>query len=656
MIRLAISISLVALACLSIEPASAQMGRFDFDRVDRMQAEQDQKITQALNTGKLTQGEASRLRSRMQEVASLEAQLKQSGDSLSREERRDLIGKLENINAAIDKEVNDGRFGGLGEIIGGANINSKQANIEQRIAQGVRDGSITNQEAADLRVKASRVGELENQMRVGGLSVAERERLNDELNRLNDDVHRQMRDGDTANTPGRGDAAVVTRQAELNSRIDAGLRSGKLTSAEGTRLKASAATIANLESRLRGGGLSPSERSSLNDELNRLSREIERQINDFETAQNLRNRWTPPVFNYDFGSVDRMQADQERRITEGLRSGKLSPREAERLRQKLAEVAQLESRLRRSGLAWNEARVLTDRLELIGDQIDSELNDGKFSGFFQLFSGAKIDSQQAYIDFRINEGLRNGSLTNQEATQLRSDYNRINTLEARLRAGGLSNFERDDISYELNKLSNQVYRQMHDVQTAYKPRPSTPYVGFGNRGSWAPQYDYSVSARALQEQRRKAKDAFKTGKINRRQYNNLLAKIQAVSNIEIELKNSNTGRMSWRDRLRMQDELDTLAHDVDRAINRRGGDRFNNLDAKQAGIQQVISAGVQDGSLSRREASELQNKYTRISDIETRLRASGNVLNANERDALSRELNQLSQEVYQQRHDRNRTF
>jgi hypothetical protein len=70
--------------------------------------------------------------------------------------------------------------------------------------------------------------------------------------------------------------SVDVRQADIQQRIDAGLRSGQLTSREAARLRGDYRTIAELEKTYRetGPGLTMSERRDLQLRLDRLSRQI----------------------------------------------------------------------------------------------------------------------------------------------------------------------------------------------------------------------------------------------------------------------------------------------------------------------------------------------------------------------------------------------
>lgn len=77
-------------------------------------------------------------------------------------------------------------------------------------------------------------------------------------------------------------AGINQRQDRQQDRIAQGIKSGSLTAREAKRLESLEARFARQEARLResGDGLSPKERAKLEEELNRLSRDIYRQKHD----------------------------------------------------------------------------------------------------------------------------------------------------------------------------------------------------------------------------------------------------------------------------------------------------------------------------------------------------------------------------------------
>ncbi len=75
-------------------------------------------------------------------------------------------------------------------------------------------------------------------------------------------------------------------------------------------------------------------------------------------------------------SVNQRQAQIERRIDQGIRSGALSRREAVNLRGEFRQIAQLEQRYRRSnGLSMSERRDLDRRFDALSRKVRIDKND-----------------------------------------------------------------------------------------------------------------------------------------------------------------------------------------------------------------------------------------------------------------------------------------
>jgi hypothetical protein len=76
-----------------------------------------------------------------------------------------------------------------------------------------------------------------------------------------------------------------------------------------------------------------------------------------------------------------------------------------------------------------------------------------------------INARQANLDYRIDQGVRNRSLTRAEAARLRVEYRSLKRLEARYRAtGGLQQWERVDLDRRFNALSARIRYERHDRQ------------------------------------------------------------------------------------------------------------------------------------------------------------------------------------------------
>jgi hypothetical protein len=77
-----------------------------------------------------------------------------------------------------------------------------------------------------------------------------------------------------------------------------------------------------------------------------------------------------------------------------------------------------------------------------------------------------INSRQANLNARINQGIRSGALTRNEAARLRADFNNLARLEAQYRRSrpGLTLAERRDLDRRFDALSARIRIQKHDRQ------------------------------------------------------------------------------------------------------------------------------------------------------------------------------------------------
>jgi opacity protein-like surface antigen len=252
----------------------------------------------------------------------------------------------------------------LGLMAGAANaqaawqpINQRQANLEQRIDVGVRNGQLTRAEADSLRAEFRSLSALEARYRAtGGLDNRERADLDSRFTSLSLRIRDERSDRQGANW-----TSINQRQAQLEQRIDIGLRNGRLTRAEADRLRAEFRSIAAIEARYRAtGGLDNRERADLDARFNALSARIRLQAND---------TWRPV-------GVNQRQANLNARIDAGVRSGQISPIEAARLRTEFAALARLEDQYRATGGLTNaERQDLERRFDSLGARIRFERRD-----------------------------------------------------------------------------------------------------------------------------------------------------------------------------------------------------------------------------------------------------------------------------------------
>ena len=79
---------------------------------------------------------------------------------------------------------------------------------------------------------------------------------------------------------------------------------------------------------------------------------------------------------------------------------------------------------------------------------------------------------------------------------------------------------------------------------------------------------------------------------------------------------------------------------------------WQNINARQARLDQRIDQGVRSGALNRREAVRLRTEFRDLVRLEARYRASGGRLTLNERRDLDRRFDGLSARIRFEKHDR----
>jgi len=161
-------------------------------------------------------------------------------------------------------------------------INERKDNQQQRIGEGVENGSLTANEASHLEKKEAKLNAEERRMKADGkLTPAERARLTRQQNALSKQIYNQKHDAQTQNVNPKSE--VGQRQREQQKRIGEGIENGSLNAREASRLEKQETHINREVARDRaanGGTLTPAEKAKVNRQQNRESKHIYRQKHD----------------------------------------------------------------------------------------------------------------------------------------------------------------------------------------------------------------------------------------------------------------------------------------------------------------------------------------------------------------------------------------
>ena len=155
-------------------------------------------------------------------------------------------------------------------------INQRKDNQQQRIGNGVENGSLTAGETRSLERQESDVNKEEHQMRAldnGKLTQQDRAVLNQQQNHVSKEIYQDKHNAATQNYKGE----VGARQRNQQERIGQGIKSGQLTARESAHLENQQAHLnkeIHNDRAANGGKLTPAERKQVNHQENKTSKAI----------------------------------------------------------------------------------------------------------------------------------------------------------------------------------------------------------------------------------------------------------------------------------------------------------------------------------------------------------------------------------------------
>ena len=192
-------LSAVALALAGLLGASlaahADGARTHSPRVNARQHNQHDRITQGVRSGELTRRETGRLAAEQRDIRQLERGYRSDG-TLTSVERRDLHQEQNQASRHIYAQKHDAQDRPAVPVATrDPGVNERQANQTARIAQGVKTGELTHDEAQDLRTERRDIRELEQGYKSdGALTREERTDLHQQLGQQSEQIYEEKHD------------------------------------------------------------------------------------------------------------------------------------------------------------------------------------------------------------------------------------------------------------------------------------------------------------------------------------------------------------------------------------------------------------------------------------------------------------------------------
>jgi len=172
------------------------------------------------------------------------------------------------------------------------------------------------------------------------------------------------------NTP-----ALDRAQQAISARIQQGMASGHITPSEARELLRRDREIDLRESRFKANGTAnPQERQQLRADVDSLGNEVERlMMNNSYVQPPANNAGTTPA-------IDNRQDNISQRIDEGVRSGRITQREARRLQRSERNIARHEAAYKRDGVVTlQERRQLRNELVQLNFEVERMMRNDRDS-------------------------------------------------------------------------------------------------------------------------------------------------------------------------------------------------------------------------------------------------------------------------------------
>jgi len=157
-------------------------------------------------------------------------------------------------------------------------INQRKNNQQERIGNGVENGSLTAGETHGLEKQESNINKEEHTMRAednGHLTAADRKALNQQQNHMSNEIYTDKHNAAHQNVNPQSE--VGQRQRNQQERIGQGIKSGQMTAREASHTEAREAGVNHEIARDRaanGGKLTAGEKAHINHQENRNSKAI----------------------------------------------------------------------------------------------------------------------------------------------------------------------------------------------------------------------------------------------------------------------------------------------------------------------------------------------------------------------------------------------
>ncbi|HMO23775.1 MAG TPA: hypothetical protein PKC98_22655, partial [Candidatus Melainabacteria bacterium] len=432
----------------------------------------------------------------------------------------------------------------------------------------------------DLKEEFQKVAEREATLKSYGRPLTSEESLAlaVDLEKISRELDLKMRTKDTEGSD------YKDKEAKVSARIAAGVVTGKLTLAEASYLKD---RLEKLEAkatewRKQGEGLSADESRALLLDLEKLSIQVERRLNDPR---------------YSWMGLSKAVADLQIRMEAAKEAGRISEADLTRLNKDLDKIKANWEQVRAAGTEGTYPLKDTVYIVFSLDQLSDKLADTLSDRDVEV---PELEARKTYIDQRIAAGVVSGRLTPDEGQRLLDEFDRINEKESVFRASKKELSERDKLALAVmvERLSTRVERSIHEG-ARYNP-------GF-------------------EQLRQKMKDAIEegiiAGSIVDEEAEKLKAELLRIESSEKSFRGMG-GDLTASQALTVAQSLVSLQEAIEEQLL-EADTVVIDLDKRREQLAQRISEGVVAGKLSAEDAEALRKEFERLDSLNKKYVSSG---------------------------------
>lgn len=542
----------------------------------------DTKIVRYSAEGRLGRDQVSDLKDRLEKIREEYKTFTANGAKPSMWQRTRVILELDKLNQDIQLRTTS-------RIAASTDNTGRRERIENDITEALYSGRITNSEAAAYRSRLEATKSRERTLRADGVfSQEDQLTLSYELDQIRSMLDRSLR------TRVISDPKIDKMQADLETRINTLLSSGKITAETAAQIRFEANQVSNKEIRYRedDGELTTEEIVDLAFNLEALNKKLD--------------VYAPVAVSPEEQVIDDKQVEIKRLISQNRLSAKISVQQAEAFTKDYNAIEALEAVYKANNLLSNtEVQSLNQDLDALRDRINKTIAQ---SAPIPAFSARK-----ASLKAKIRESIENRRLKpGVHSEDLLDELARIDAKEQfYLSDGNMDETEVLIIARDLDSLTRTL-------EGALQALPS-----LGERKA---KLEAKINA------------ALAAKRLTLAQTDEFKREIARIAGLEAAFRADNI--MRDEEVLAVSDEYETLENKLARTLP-----PLPDIDQMQVEIKKKFEDGKNSGKISAADAAPMTIELERIDSVEKVFRASDNSLSDWEVVSLKSDLDKLSADI-----------